>query len=82
MNEINVNKDITINLKWKDKQLKAIKELYEFKEEIANKCLLLNEPYVYKINKQLTEVKNKLTDVYNLLIPICQYHDDINIYNL
>lgn len=72
-----IKDEININPKFKKTQLNVIKELYNFKEDISNKILLLNEPYVNEINDNLLIVKDKLTEVYNLLIPLCQYHEDM-----
>jgi len=64
---------INITSTWKEKQLLALKELYNLRESLRDTIILLNEPYVRDMNESIIDIQGNITDLYNLLTPIARY---------
>jgi len=67
--------NITIVKEWKEKQIMALKELYELAESIRYTVTLLNEPYVRKITSDMIDIQNKLTEASDSIVSIQAYLD-------
>lgn len=63
--------------KWKEKQIKAIKDLTNLHDIMGENITLLNEPYVRAIgeNNDIQDIQNSLTEVYNKLIPLINFYE-------
>jgi len=64
---------INITPTWEEKQLLALKELYNLRESLRDTIILLNEPYVRDMNESIIDIQGNMTDLYNLLTPISRY---------
>ena len=64
---------ININSIWKEKQLLALKELYNLRENLRSIIILLNNQYTRDMHESIIDIQDKITSLYNDLTPIAKY---------
>ena len=65
---------VKINPLYKEEQLRALKELYDLRENrLRGVIILLNNSYAREMSNNIMNIQDKVTELYNLLTPLAQY---------